>query len=499
MPPASATTTVTAISPSSGTVGTLVTITGAGISSSSLGATVSGESVPVTVLSPSSATLVVPNDAPTGSDTITVTSGGSTLASFGFVVFGFSASPPDAEVGANYTARLTVTGGKAPYTWTVTGGTLPLGVTFSSNGTFSGAPKVAGGSTVTVQATDANGASAQNTVTVNVDPGPTVSTVALAPATIGTAYLATLGVVGGTAPYSWSIASGGIPGGLVLSSTGVLSGRPGALGTSTINVRVSDALGSQGTKSLTVVVRTVPQSLTLVTASGAAESVSTYLSPTVTILPVADPVAVASSANGAETWVTTAQGTVFGLFGTASLGGIVRPTRHPIVAIAARPDGTGYWLVTSAGHVFGFGASKSRGSITGRRSGVVVGIASTPNGRGYVIVTSTGHLYRFGNAPRVAPVSLRRLHGRPVGVVVTTDGHGLFVASSSGTVVALGSARTERIHTPAVSGAVRAIVANPSGEGYWLITATGAIAAAGAAGPLPVLAVPPGVVVAASP
>jgi hypothetical protein len=228
----------TSIAPTSGAVGTSVTVTGTGFTSPGLSATVAGEPVTVTVNSSTSATLVVPGDAPSGTVTIALSNGGSALSpSFSFTVFQFTSGFADAEVGANYTPRVGVTGGKAPYTWLVASGTLPAGLSFSSSGAFSGAPKASGASTVTVQATDANGGAAQYLLTITVDPGPTIVTASFPTATIDTAYSTTLSVIGGTPPYSWAIASGPIPGGLVLSSTGVLSGRPGALGGSSIAVR----------------------------------------------------------------------------------------------------------------------------------------------------------------------------------------------------------------------------------------------------------------------
>jgi len=53
---------------------------------------------------------------------------------------------------------LVVTGGVSPYTWSVTVGTLPAGLTLSSAGVITGTPTTVGVSTFTVEAEDANGA-----------------------------------------------------------------------------------------------------------------------------------------------------------------------------------------------------------------------------------------------------------------------------------------------------------------------------------------------------
>jgi hypothetical protein len=59
-------------------------------------------------------------------------------------------------VGVNYPVALTATGGVPPYSWTVTSGSLPAGITLASDGQFSGAPTTANSEppAFTVQVTD---------------------------------------------------------------------------------------------------------------------------------------------------------------------------------------------------------------------------------------------------------------------------------------------------------------------------------------------------------
>jgi putative cell wall-binding protein len=77
-------------------------------------------------------------------------------------------SVPTGVVGTAYTQALAATGGTSPYTWTVTTGTLPAGLSLSSAGVISGTPTVRGPATFTVTATDAAAATATGTLTLPV-------------------------------------------------------------------------------------------------------------------------------------------------------------------------------------------------------------------------------------------------------------------------------------------------------------------------------------------
>jgi hypothetical protein len=75
-------------------------------------------------------------------------------------------SLPGATLGSAYSAALAATGGTPPYTWSVTAGSLPPGLSLSSAGTISGTPAVAGTYPVTVQAADS--ASPRQTATARL-------------------------------------------------------------------------------------------------------------------------------------------------------------------------------------------------------------------------------------------------------------------------------------------------------------------------------------------
>ncbi len=66
-----------------------------------------------------------------------------------------TSSLPDGSVGSSYAASLSATGGSTPYTWSLTAGTLPAGLSLgTSSGVLSGSPTAEGASTFTVQVLD---------------------------------------------------------------------------------------------------------------------------------------------------------------------------------------------------------------------------------------------------------------------------------------------------------------------------------------------------------
>ena len=89
-------------------------------------------------------------------------------------------SLPGATLGSAYSATVTATGGTSPYTWSVTSGALPPGLSLSPSGTISGTPAVAGTFPVTIQVSDSSSpaqtATAALSITVGAGPGGTVIT-----------------------------------------------------------------------------------------------------------------------------------------------------------------------------------------------------------------------------------------------------------------------------------------------------------------------------------
>lgn len=79
-----------------------------------------------------------------------------------------TASTPDAEVGAAYSAALAAAGGSGSYAWSVVSGSLPGGLAMDAAGCISGTPTAAGDFAFTVQVTDGY-LSTSKSFTIHVD------------------------------------------------------------------------------------------------------------------------------------------------------------------------------------------------------------------------------------------------------------------------------------------------------------------------------------------
>jgi hypothetical protein len=143
-------------SPNNGAPGTVVTVTGYGFYFCSLkfGTTVAGlsENTGVRI------STIVPSVAPGATLLNIVNPDGSSALSFTVLkpLSVTTASLPNGSVGHVYSASLAATGGKAPYSWHIAGGTLPPGLALSGNGHIGGKPKSIGSHSFTVAVTDAN-------------------------------------------------------------------------------------------------------------------------------------------------------------------------------------------------------------------------------------------------------------------------------------------------------------------------------------------------------
>ena len=171
----------------------------------------------------------------------------------------------------SYSQTAVATGGTGARTFSITGGTLPTGLTLNpATGAITGTPTVVGTSNFTVVATDTLGATGTKALSIVINLPPSISTTTLPDWTLSLAYTpVTVTVLNGTAPLGYSVTSGSLPAGLSLdSSTGVVNGTPTTAATSNFTITVVDAASASTNQAYTVVINPVN---TLTTASPLAQ------------------------------------------------------------------------------------------------------------------------------------------------------------------------------------------------------------------------------------
>jgi hypothetical protein len=170
-----------------------------------------------------------------------------------------------------YTNTVFATGGVAPYTFSQTGGNLPLGLTISSAGIISGTPSTAGSYTFSIKAVGQNGSSATEEFTIVV----TELVISLIPASLPAAkigvswsqWIRTTGAVG-TLTYeilNTLTVTSQLPPGITRSGNNStqytssdgpdFSGIPTLVGSYEFLIRVTDSNGTQDTRTYVIEVQ----------------------------------------------------------------------------------------------------------------------------------------------------------------------------------------------------------------------------------------------------
>jgi hypothetical protein len=184
-----------------------------------------------------------------------------------------STALPTGKPNKAYNATLNATGGTEPYTWSITNGALPSGLTLTpATGAISGKATASSTTSLTFQVADSSITPQTQSVTLSLVIAPTAITITsstLSSGTNGSSYSGLLQASGGTTPYTWSVTAGSLPAGLSLApSSGLISGTPTATGTSNFTVTIADA-GNQTASVATsiVVAAAAPSTLAITTSS----------------------------------------------------------------------------------------------------------------------------------------------------------------------------------------------------------------------------------------
>ncbi|MGH9016692.1 MAG: putative Ig domain-containing protein, partial [Acidimicrobiales bacterium] len=151
------------------------------------------------------------------------------------------------EGGVAVPFPVTWSGGYSPVSFSETG-SLPPGITFSSNGVLSGRTRRQTGSfPITITATDASGKTATQAFVLDVvDPISITTPSPLPPAHVATAYDLTLTADSDGVPCRWRITGSALPKGLRLNrKTGVISGVPAAHSRGTYTLEIQARLGKE--------------------------------------------------------------------------------------------------------------------------------------------------------------------------------------------------------------------------------------------------------------
>lgn len=177
-----------------------------------------------------------------------------------------------AKLQASYNTTLSASGGKQPYTWSITTGNLPAGLTLTaSTGKISGTPTQTGNFSFTAKVVDSSSPlqSAAQSLTIKVSSTTpanslAITTNSLPGAQVSVAYSATLTASNGQTPYTWSMASGSgsLPTGLTLAATtGTISGTPTSSNAYIFTVQVKDSSPTPQMDTRTFTMTTIGRTL----------------------------------------------------------------------------------------------------------------------------------------------------------------------------------------------------------------------------------------------
>jgi uncharacterized protein YhjY with autotransporter beta-barrel domain len=182
-------------------------------------------------------------------------------------------------VGTSYSTTLTASGGSAPYTYAITAGSLPAGLSLNTGtGAISGTPSTSGTSNLTVTATDANSATGSQAYSITIsDQAPVANAVSATLAANSSANTITLNITG--AATSVAVASAASNGIATASGTNITyTPTAGFSGSDSFTYTATNASGTSSPATVTITVS--PPSISLNPATLSNGTVGTSYSAT---------------------------------------------------------------------------------------------------------------------------------------------------------------------------------------------------------------------------
>lgn len=160
------------------------------------------------------------------------------------------------NVGSPVSEQISAMDSAAGQTLTFTASGLPAGLSISSSGLITGTPTTAGTSTVTVTATDTTSAFGSTTFSFAVAAARTVTVAnpGSQALVVGTAFSLQVSATDSVSGTPLTFTASGLPAGLSISSSGLVTGTPTTAGTSTPTVTATDPTTAHGSASFSLVV-----------------------------------------------------------------------------------------------------------------------------------------------------------------------------------------------------------------------------------------------------
>jgi hypothetical protein len=174
-------------------------------------------------------------------------------------------------------------------------------------------------------------------------PALTITTQSLPTGTVQVAYpQTTLIANGGTPPYTWSVTSGSLPGGLALSA-GAISGTPTTAGSSILTIRVTDSAGQTASATFAVTIAAGAfMTMSPANSGGGAYSIQPFL------FTVSDPVAATNISN-----MTVSFQSATGSLVSGTCTWTYNPITNALLYTEAQFSGGPYFPGTSTGTIGG--------------------------------------------------------------------------------------------------------------------------------------------------